>query len=161
MNKGDVIERPKGGKDIQDLTQQERIDRKSDIDDFQIAIINDDYTKKLKSKSNENVYLERAISRLHFTNSCWEIQRVNALRGGNLILDEVYRMKHLGTGKYLNIAEDKQELVLLNNANSLSTLFTIRSDMNTKKSIKYLDQDADGVIGNYRLLESGQRIMIK
>ena len=98
---------------------------------------------------------------MHFTNSCWEIQRVNALRGGNLILDEVYRMKHLGTGKYLTVAEDKQELVLLNNANSLSTLFIFRSDMNTKKAVKYLDEDGDGVIDNYRLLESGQRVMIK
>ena len=59
MNKGDTIERPKGGKDIQDLTQQERLDRKGD-DDFNIEVINDEYTKKLKSKSNENVYLERA-----------------------------------------------------------------------------------------------------
>jgi len=33
--------------------------------------------------------------------------------------------------------------------------------MNTKKEVKYVDKDGDGVIDNYRLLESGQRIMVK
>ena len=52
--------------------------------------------------------------------------------GGNLILDEVYRLRHLGTGKFLAIADDKQELVLRNRPHSLSTLFVFKSDMSTR-----------------------------
>ena len=77
---------------------------------------------------------------------------MNSLRGGNLILDEVYRLKHLGTGKFLAVSDDQQEIVLLNHSNSLKTLFVLKSDMNTKKEVKYLDKDGDGVIDNYRLL---------
>ena len=40
-------------------------------------------------------------------------------------------------------------------------MFVLKSDMNTKKEMKYADKDGDGVIDNYRLLESGQRVMFK
>ena len=69
--------------------------------------MNDEYTKKLKGKSKDIAYLEKNHARLFFTNSCWEIQRVNPMRGGNLVLDEVYRLKHLGTGKFLAVSDDR------------------------------------------------------
>ena len=96
-----------------------------------------------------------------FTNSCWEIQRVNAFKGGNCILDEVYRLRHVGTGKYLAISDDRSELVLRMTANSLSTLFIFKSEMQTKVECKYIDKDDPEVyIDPTQNLKPGQNLMI-
>jgi hypothetical protein len=69
-----------------------------------------DYVLKLKERSCERVYLETNDKRSLFANSCLEIQRVNPLIGGKLKIDELFRLRHLGTGKYLAVAEDNQKL---------------------------------------------------
>jgi hypothetical protein len=123
--------------------------------------VNDEYTKKLKSKSVENVYVEERSSRLFFTNSCWEIQRVNSFKGGNCILEEVYRLRHVGSGKYLAISDDKTELILRMTANSLSTLFVFKSEMQNKVESKHLEKDdAEVYINPAMYLRNGQQVMI-
>lgn len=50
----------------------------------------------------------------------------------NLLLivtwDGFYRIRHIGTGKYLAVANDKLELTFKNQADFTDTLFTIRKD---------------------------------
>jgi hypothetical protein len=82
-----------------------------------------------------------------------------------MILDEVCRFKHVGTGKYLAIShENPQELTLTNQANNLNCLFKLRSDMSQKKEIDFneeaKDDDSDDAISNYKLITSSQGIMI-
>lgn len=96
--------------------------------------------------------MEKDEDKLFYTNSCWEIQRVNTFLGGNLILDQVYRLMHVGTGKFLALKSNKTHLILQNNSNSIDTLFLIKSDMSTKKEVKYVDEDGDGVMDNYKLI---------
>mmetsp|Transcript_30174 Transcript_30174/g.46106 ORF Transcript_30174/g.46106 Transcript_30174/m.46106 type:complete len:580 (-) Transcript_30174:7543-9282(-) len=165
MERGEEVEKPKGGKDKNDLTIQEKQEMKADeeFDKIYAEDINDEYTKILKSRLQEGVYVEQVHSRLFFTNSCWEVQRVNPLKGGNLILGEFYRFRHIGTGKYLAVGDDRTELILRNTACSASTLFTLQSDMSTKNPDKFtdLDEDGDGKIDESKLLHNSQRIMIQ
>ena len=67
---------------------------------------------------------------------------------------------HVGTGKFLALKSNKTHLILQNNSNSIDTLFVIKSDMQTKKEIKYTDEDGNGVMDNYKLIQSNQMIMI-
>ena len=127
---------------------------------FEFIAVNDEYANKLKEREVEKVFVEKDESKLFYTNSCWEIQRVNTFLGGNLILDQVYRLMHVGTGKFLALKSNKTHLILQNNSNSIDTLFVIKSDMQTKKEIKYTDEDGDGVMDNYKLIQSNQMIMI-
>ena len=163
MNKGEKIELPKGGKEKSSMSAQELLEINNDNQafKFEYVVVNDEYVKTLKSKAKENVYIESKDSRLMFTNSCWEIQRVNAFKGGNCILDEVYRLRHVGTGKYLAISDEKSELVLRMTANSLSTLFIFKSEMQTKVECKYIEKDDPEVyIDPTRHLKPGQNLMI-
>ena len=57
MNRNEGVERPRGGKDKQDLTQQERIEIKND-NEYDDVVIDENYVKKLKSQSGEIVYVE-------------------------------------------------------------------------------------------------------
>ena len=101
----------------------------------------------MKSKSNESIFVEQQEDRLKFTNSCWEIQRVNPLSGANLILDEIVRFRHVGTGKFLCIGENGIDLSLRGSSNNLDTLFTLKSDMSNRTATKYLeDADGDGIV---------------
>jgi hypothetical protein len=82
-----------------------------------------------------------------------------------MILDEVCRFKHVGTGKYLAISqENNQELTLTNMANNLNCLFKLRSDMSQKKENKFdeeaKDDDSDDAISSYNLIQSRQGVMI-
>lgn len=95
-------------------------------------MINDEYIKQIKSKSNENIFIEQWSERLKFTNSCWEIQRVNPLCGANLILEEIVRFRHVGTGKFLCIGDNGIDLSLTGSSNNLDTLFLLKSDMSNK-----------------------------
>jgi hypothetical protein len=85
---------------------------------------------------------------------------VNQFKGGNLILDEVYRLRHVGTGKFLAINEnDRKALTLINTATSLETLFCFKSEMQTKKEAKYKDEEEDEE-KRYTQMSSGQRVML-
>lgn len=117
-----------GGLPVNKLTEDEMLELEK-VQGFEWAIVNDEYAKKLKDKATESVYIEKNIDRLLFTNSCWELQRVNQFKGGNLILDEVYRFRHVGTGKFLAVAENRKDLTLINTTNSLDTLFCFKSEM--------------------------------
>lgn len=131
---------------------------------FENAVINDEYVKKLKEKQSETIYVEQQPDRLLFTNSCWEIQRVNPLQGGNIILDEVIRIRHVGTGKFLAISDDKMELELKNTSNNMSCLFVLRSDMAQKKEQKYTKQkpepEDDEDDDQFEMVKSNQRVLV-
>ena len=135
------------------------MDMKGD-QDFEKVHVNDEYTKKLKARVQESIYIELQEERLCFTNSCWQIQRVNPFKGGDLILDEVYRIRHVVTGKFLAVADDRQYLCLKPKSNSLQCLFLIKSDMENRKGV--VDDDhPPGEICESQLLKSGQRVMIQ
>jgi hypothetical protein len=153
------IERPKGGLDLNELYGNEKIYAENDKG-FEGGLINDDYVNHLKSRAHEHVYLENDKEELRFTNSCWEIQRMNPLAGGNIVIDEVVKFKHVGTGKYLCLNSDSK-LGLSSNSSNLSALFFIRSHKTQNKNNKYVDIDGDGVIDNYSNIETGQQIMIQ
>ena len=161
MNRGHDVElyRKAGGINMNKLTDEETRELTT-VQGFELSIINDEYVKQLKEKTVETVFIEKNADRLLFTNSCWEIQRVNQFKGGNLILDEVYRLRHIGTGKFLAIDEnDRKNLTLINTAASLETLFCFKSEMQTKKAPKYKDEEEDEN-ERYTYLKSGQRVML-
>lgn len=68
--------------------------------------------------------------------------------GANLILEEIVRFRHVGTGKFLCIGENGNDLTLTGSSNNLDTLFVLKSDMSNKTPTKFLDADGDGVIDN-------------
>jgi hypothetical protein len=76
-------------------------------------------------------------------------------------LDEVYRFRHVGTGKFLAIAktENRLDLTLSSTANSLDTLFCFKSEMTTKKQSKYGEEIDDDFIKK-NSMRSHQRVMI-
>jgi hypothetical protein len=55
------------------------------------------------------------------------------------VINEIVKFKHVGTGKFLSVEDDK-DLVLRNTSNNLNCLFIIKSDMAQKKEIKYKDE---------------------
>jgi len=67
-----------------------------------------------KRKRNQNkVFIERDLQRLQYTNSCWEIQKVQTFKGGPILMNDVCRLRHIGSGKYLAVSnEDRRELYL-------------------------------------------------
>jgi hypothetical protein len=78
-----------------------------------------------------------------------------------LIIDEVYRIRHVVTGKFLAVADDKQYLCLKSKATTPSCLFIIKSDMETRKALA-ADLDEHGeTICESQLLKGGQRVMIQ
>lgn len=79
---------------------------------------------------------------------------MNTFKGGDLILDEVYRFRHVSTGKFLALADDKQEMVLRNSSNSLSTLFVLKSEMQTKTNVRFGHNEEGGEdhVDGHRLL---------
>ena len=68
------------------------------------------------------------------------------MNGANLILEEIVRFRHVGTGKFLCIGCNGIDLSLTGSSNNLETLFCLKSDMSNKKKTKYLDADGDGMI---------------
>ena len=115
----------------------------------------------MKSGSKENIYIEQNQSRLKFTNSCWEIQRVNPLMGANLILEEIVRFRHVGTGKFLCVDENGIDLILTGSSNDLDTLFLLKSDMANKTPTKYLDEDNDGVIDDPKFIQGNNCVLVQ
>lgn len=155
MYKGDQIELPKGGKERNELTELEKQEMAND-DEYMHLEVDADYVKVLKERQFQQVYLETKQQRLFFTNSCWEIQRANSLQGGNIVIGEVVRFKHIGTGKFLSV-EDGKDLVLRNNSHSLNCLFVIKSDSSQKKEIKYKDEIE---MSKNNQIRSNQRVII-
>jgi len=66
------------------------------------------------------------------------------LNGANLILEEIVRFRHVGTGKFLCIGENGIDLTLTGGSNNLDCLFLMKSDMSNNKPTKFLDEDGDG-----------------
>lgn len=63
------------------------------------------------------------------TNSCWEIQQVRPLHGGPVVLNGLYRFKHIATERYLSLdIEGRVNLVLRARSPSqyVDTLFILR-----------------------------------
>ena len=63
------------------------------------------------------------------TNSCWEIQQVKPLHGGAVVLNGLYRFKHVATERYLSLdIEGRVNLVLRARSPSqhVDTLFILR-----------------------------------
>lgn len=65
--------------------------------------------------------------------------------GGNLVMEEIVRFRHVGTGKFLAIGKDDTTPILSNTSNNLSTLFKCKSEMANKQPTKFLDVDGDGI----------------
>lgn len=160
MHFGTQIERPKGGIDRQELTDQEKQELNMD-QDFKPIMVDSTYVKFLKSKILESVYIEQQESRVMFSNSCWEIQRLNPLQGGNMQLNELVRLRHVSTGKFLAVGEDMQSLVLKNSSNFLSCLFVVKSDLSGKKDPVHKVENPEKVAGDETHLHSGQRLIIQ
>jgi hypothetical protein len=74
------------------------------------------------------------------------------LCGANLILEEIVRFRHVGTGKFLSIGENGIDLTLTGSSNNLDTLFELKSDMSNRTKTKYLDADGDGVIDDPKFI---------
>jgi len=72
------------------------------------------------------------------------------------MLEEVIRIRHVGTGKYLGIADDHMELELKNSANNLHCLFLMKSEMANKKAPKY----SDDYVSTEAMITNGQRVII-
>ena len=134
------VEHPKGGMEKTEITEEELKEYKNDVG-FENTLINDEYVKKLKSRQDEQIYIEQDDTRLMFTNSCWEIQRINPLQGGNIVLEEIVRFRHVGTGKFLCFNEENQGLMLNNSSNSLNCLFIVKPDNAGKKDYSSLIVD--------------------
>lgn len=76
-------------------------------------------------------------------------------------MDEVVRFRHIGTTKFLALAEDGINLELLSTSNDLRCLFFIRSSSANSKQFKYVDIDGDGIIDNYKTLHSGSKVIVQ
>lgn len=161
MNAGAKVELPKGGIERAEMTTQEQNEAALDHKFEEIyGLEPQDIYKELKGKVNEQVYIESEQKRLLFTNSCWEIQRVNPLKGGNLIFEEWYRLRHIGTGKFLAVDDDGLNLILRSTASHISCLFRFKSEMSNKKEVKYQDEDGDGYLDRFSFLHPNQRVII-
>jgi len=123
-------------------------------------MINDEYIKQIKSKNHEHLFVEQKNKRLKFTNSCWEIQRVNPLMGANLILEEIVRFRHVGTGKFLCIDHNDIDLTMVGSSNNLNCLFTLKSDMSNKKPTQFLDADGDGIPDDPKYISGNSRVLV-
>jgi MIR domain len=84
---------------------------------------------EMRKRNQNKVFIERDLNRLQYTNSCWEIQKVLTFQGGPILMNDVCRIKHIGTGKYLAVSDqDRRELTLKENSDEGETLFRIHRD---------------------------------
>ena len=65
------------------------------------------------------------------------------------------------SGKFLAVADDKQYLCLKSKANTLNSLFIIKSDMETRKALSADVDEYKDEICDSQLLKGGQRIIIQ
>ena len=80
--------------------------------------------------------------------------------GANLILQEIIRFRHVGTGKFLCVDHNNIDLTMTGSSNNLNTLFILKSDMSNKNPTKYLDADGDGVIDDPKYIAGNSTVMI-
>jgi hypothetical protein len=80
--------------------------------------------------------------------------------GANLILEEIVRFRHVGTGKFLAVDENGIDLTLSGSSNNLECLFTCKSDMSNKNRTKFLDLDGDGQPDDPKHIMNNQRILV-
>jgi hypothetical protein len=98
-----------------------------------------------------------------FTNSCWEIQRSNPLHGGSVSSNELIKLKHIGTGKFLALANDCRNIELCHDSNSLSCLFYLRSPTSNTKTNVFVpigEQD-ELTIENCSFINHGSNILLQ
>lgn len=86
---------------------------------------------------NEDIFIECDEGNLKFTNSCWEVQRINPMHGGSILIDELLRFRHIGSGKFLAVDEDTLHLTLTPTSNSLQTLFVLRNPNGSTKQMEW------------------------
>ena len=104
---------------------------------------------EMRKRNQTKVFIERDLVRLQYTNSCWEIQKVRTFEGGNILMNDVCRIKHIGTGKYLAVNPlDKRELTLKENSDESDTLFLIRRDTYRPPKKNGMQKDLDTVNGD-------------
>jgi hypothetical protein len=80
--------------------------------------------------------------------------------GANLILQEIVRFRHVGTGKFLCVDDNEIDLILTGSSNDLDTLFSLKSDMSNKTPTKYLHQDGNGIIDNPKYILGNNRVLV-
>lgn len=82
------------------------------------------------------------------TNSCWEIQHVKSLHGSPVLLNSLYRFKHISSERYLSLDSDGRVNLVLREGSPIQhadTLFILRS-INQEQEI-----DDDDVIQGHEL----------
>ena len=80
--------------------------------------------------------------------------------GANLILEEIIRFRHVGTGKFLCVDQNDIDLTMTGSSNDLNTLFIMKSDMSNKSKTKFLDEDGDGTVDDPKYIQGNQRVLI-
>ena len=81
--------------------------------------------------------------------------------GANLILEEIVRFRHVGTGKYLCIDPNDIDLSMSGSSNNLDTLFVLKSDMSNKTATKFLDEDGDGMVDDPKFMVGNSRVLVQ
>ena len=80
--------------------------------------------------------------------------------GANLILEEIVRFRHVGTGKFLCIDKNNIDLTMVGSSNNLDTLFVFKSDMSNRTATKFLDTDGDGVVDDPKFISANSRVLV-
>lgn len=101
--------------------------------------------KDQEVKQNNRLYLETDTHSQSFTDSCFEIQSVNSLKGGYISLNQEFRLKQTVTEQFISM--DPEGIYL-----------TLRSDALQQKSTVYT---AEGVQNDQLDLNSGSQIYLK
>jgi dolichyl-phosphate-mannose--protein O-mannosyl transferase len=82
--------------------------------------------KKLMDRDDFEVYLKLTNggkNKTRNTNTMWQVELQDSMKGGYVTWDSRVRLKHLGTGKYLAIAEKTGNMHLTTKIHSYLTLF--------------------------------------
>ncbi len=104
---------------------------------------------EMRKRNQTKVFIERDLQRLQYTNSCWEIQKIRTFEGGPILMNDVCRIKHIGTGKYLAVNTfDRRELTLKENSDNTETIFKIHRDTYRPPKKNGMQIDLDVVNGD-------------
>ena len=80
--------------------------------------------------------------------------------GANLILEEIVRFRHVGTGKFLCIDHNDIDLSMTGSSNNLNCLFTLKSDMSNKNKTRFLDEDGDGIADDPKFISGNSGVLV-
>lgn len=81
------------------------------------------------------------------TNSCWEIQKVKSLEGGPVVLNGLYRFKHIATERYLSLDQEGRvnlELKSRSPTHQPDTIFILRS-ITQEQELDDQDDEIEGI----------------